>query len=50
MSASILLAEDDPSLRLVLSHALGKEGYAVRATTNVATLQKWVRERVENRG
>ena len=44
MSASILLAEDDPSLRLVLSQALGKEGYAVRATTNVATLQKWVRE------
>ncbi len=44
MSARILLAEDDNSLRLVLSQALGKEGYDVRATGNVATLSKWVRE------
>jgi len=44
MSASILLADDDSSLRFVLSQALGKEGYNVRATGNVATLAKWVRE------
>ncbi len=44
MSARILLAEDDNSLRLVLSQALGKEGYDVRATGNVATLTKWVRD------
>lgn len=44
MSARILLAEDDSSLRFVLSQALGKEGYNVRATGNVATLSKWVRE------
>lgn len=44
MSASILLADDDPSLRFVLSQALSKEGYAVRATSNVSTLSKWVRE------
>jgi two-component system, NtrC family, nitrogen regulation response regulator GlnG len=44
MSARILLADDDASLRFVLSQALGKEGYAVRATGNVATLAKWVRE------
>ena len=44
MSARILLAEDDNSLRLVLSQALGKEGYDVRATGNVATLSKWVRD------
>jgi two-component system nitrogen regulation response regulator GlnG len=44
MSASILLADDDTSLRFVLSQALGKEGYSVRATGNVATLTKWVRE------
>ncbi|MGD9965416.1 MAG: sigma 54-interacting transcriptional regulator [Hyphomonadaceae bacterium] len=44
MSARILLAEDDNSLRLVLSQALGKEGYEVRATGNVATLTKWVRD------
>ncbi|MBL8531908.1 MAG: sigma 54-interacting transcriptional regulator [Hyphomonadaceae bacterium] len=44
MSARILLADDDSSLRFVLSQALGKEGYAVRATGNVATLSKWVRD------
>jgi two-component system, NtrC family, nitrogen regulation response regulator GlnG len=44
MSARILLADDDASLRFVLSQALGKEGYAVRATGNVATLAKWVRD------
>lgn len=44
MSARILLADDDASLRFVLSQALGKEGYAVRATGNVATLSKWVRD------
>jgi two-component system nitrogen regulation response regulator GlnG len=44
MSANILLADDDSSLRFVLSQALNKEGYAVRATGNVATLSKWVRD------
>ncbi|MBC7768394.1 MAG: sigma 54-interacting transcriptional regulator [Phycisphaerales bacterium] len=44
MSARILLADDDSSLRFVLAQALGKEGYAVRATGNVATLAKWVRD------
>jgi two-component system nitrogen regulation response regulator GlnG len=44
MSARILLAEDDNSLRLILAQALGKEGYEVRATGNVATLTRWVRE------
>lgn len=44
MSANILLADDDASLRFVLSQALTKEGYAVRATGNVSTLAKWVRE------
>lgn len=44
MSARILLADDDSSLRFVLSQALGKEGYNVRATSNVSTLAKWVRD------
>ncbi len=44
MNAKILLADDDASLRLVLSQALAKEGYLVRATSNVATLDKWVRD------
>lgn len=44
MTACILLADDDASLRFVLSQALAKDGYEVRATGNVATLSKWVRE------
>ncbi|MFZ4602176.1 MAG: sigma 54-interacting transcriptional regulator [Caulobacterales bacterium] len=44
MNERILLADDDNSLRLVLSQALAKEGYQVRATSNVATLAKWVRD------
>lgn len=44
MNERILLADDDNTLRLVLSQALAKEGYQVRATSNVATLAKWVRE------
>lgn len=44
MSARVLLAEDDASLRFVLAQALAKEGYDVRPTSSVATLAKWVRE------
>jgi two-component system nitrogen regulation response regulator GlnG len=44
MSARILLADDDSSLRLVLSQALSREGYAVRATASLATLAKMVRD------
>jgi two-component system nitrogen regulation response regulator GlnG len=44
MSGRILLADDDASLRLVLSQALSREGYQVRATGSVSTLAKWVRE------
>jgi two-component system, NtrC family, nitrogen regulation response regulator GlnG len=44
MSASILLADDDASLRLVLSQALMREGYTVRATASLATLTKMVRD------
>lgn len=44
MSSRILLAEDDSSLRFVLSQALSKEGYDVRATASAATLVKWVRD------
>jgi two-component system, NtrC family, nitrogen regulation response regulator GlnG len=40
----ILLADDDASIRLVLSQALAREGYQVRATGNASTLWKWVKE------
>lgn len=40
----ILIADDDSSIRLVLSQAFSRLGYQVRATGNVATLMKWVGE------
>src|SRR6201992_2386999 len=40
----ILIADDDASIRLVLSQAFMRLGYQVRATGNVATLLKWVGE------
>jgi two-component system nitrogen regulation response regulator GlnG len=46
MSACILLAEDDASLRFVLAQALSKDGYEVRPTSSAATLAKWAREGV----
>jgi two-component system nitrogen regulation response regulator GlnG len=41
---NILIADDDASIRLVLSQAFSRLGYQVRATSNVATLLKWVTE------
>jgi len=38
----ILIADDDASIRLVLSQAFSRLGYEVRATGNAATLLKWV--------
>ena len=40
----ILLADDDASIRLVLSQALAREGYQVRACGNASTLWKWVKD------
>ncbi|MBL4869449.1 MAG: sigma-54-dependent Fis family transcriptional regulator [Robiginitomaculum sp.] len=39
----ILLADDDASIRFVLSKFFTKSGYNVRATDNAATLSKWVK-------
>jgi two-component system nitrogen regulation response regulator GlnG len=44
MSARVLLADDDSSLRLVLSQAFAREGYAVRATSSLQALAKMVRD------
>src|ERR1700744_6626913 len=38
----ILIADDDASIRLVLSQAFSRLGYQVRATGNATTLLKWV--------
>jgi two-component system nitrogen regulation response regulator GlnG len=40
----ILIADDDASIRLVLSQAFTRLGYQVRATGAAATLLKWVSE------
>ncbi|HEY1415500.1 MAG TPA: sigma 54-interacting transcriptional regulator [Caulobacteraceae bacterium] len=42
MNAKILIADDDSSIRLVLSQAFSRAGFEVRATGNAATLLKWV--------
>lgn len=41
-SKKILIADDDASIRLVLSRAFTRLGYRVRATGNATTLLKWV--------
>ncbi|CAN5288903.1 sigma 54-interacting transcriptional regulator [soil metagenome] len=42
MNSKILIADDDASIRLVLSQAFTRLGYQVRATGNATTLLKWV--------
>ncbi len=42
--ARILIADDDASIRLVLSQALTREGHQPRATSNAAPLWRWVKE------
>ncbi|MBI1214629.1 MAG: nitrogen regulation protein NR(I) [Alphaproteobacteria bacterium] len=39
---TVLIADDDASIRTVLSQALKRAGYAVNATDNGATLFQWV--------
>lgn len=43
-SKKIIIADDDSSIRLVLSQAFTRLGYQVRATGNATTLLKWVSE------
>ncbi len=38
----VLLADDDGAIRTVVSQALGRAGFEVRATGNAATLWRWV--------
>jgi two-component system nitrogen regulation response regulator GlnG len=42
VQSKILIADDDASIRLVLSQAFSRLGYQVRATSNASTLLKWV--------
>ncbi len=40
----ILVADDDRAIRTVLSQALTRAGYAVRATSSASTLWRWVED------
>jgi two-component system nitrogen regulation response regulator GlnG len=42
--STILVADDDRSIRTVLSQALARAGYEVRSTGNAATLWRWVQD------
>jgi two-component system nitrogen regulation response regulator GlnG len=42
MSATILVADDDRAIRLVVSQALSQRGHAVRAAADARTLWQWV--------
>jgi two-component system nitrogen regulation response regulator GlnG len=41
-AATVLVADDDPGIRTVVSHALERAGFQVRVTGNAATLWRWV--------
>ncbi len=41
---TVLVADDDRSIRTGLTQALGRSGYQVRTTANAATLWRWVEE------
>ena len=44
----ILLADDDRSIRTVLTHAFMRAGFEVKATGNASTLWRWVTEGLGN--
>ena len=42
MSHTVLLADDDAAIRMVLNQALTRAGYEVRPTGNLSTMWNWV--------
>ena len=41
---TVLLADDDKDIRMVVTQVLTRNGFAVRATSNAATLWKWIED------
>ena len=39
---TVLLAEDDPAIRTVVTRALGRHGYRIQATSMASTLWRWI--------
>ncbi|MBE9475732.1 MAG: response regulator [Proteobacteria bacterium] len=44
MDGTVIVADDDRTIRTVLTQALTRAGCKVRATSNIATLWRWVEE------
>ena len=45
-SGTILVADDDRAIRMVLTQALSRLGHEVRSTGTASTLYKWVQDGV----
>ena len=43
MSKTVLIADDDRAIRMVLSQALAERGHHVKTAANAATLWQWVK-------
>ena len=43
-TGTVLVADDDAAIRTVVTQALTRAGYAVRASSNAASLWRWVSE------
>jgi two-component system nitrogen regulation response regulator GlnG len=39
---TVLVAEDDPAIRTVVTRALGRQGYKIHATSTASTLWRWI--------
>ena len=44
MEGSVIIADDDRSLRMILAQALSRAGCKVRATGTLSTLWRWLEE------
>ena len=42
MASTILVADDDRAIRMVLNQALARLGHEVKLTSNAATLWRWI--------
>jgi two-component system nitrogen regulation response regulator GlnG len=42
--STILVADDDQAIRVVVTQALTRNGFSVRATSNAATLWNWIKD------
>ena len=48
MDGTILIADDDKTIRTVLSQALTRAGCKVKSTSSLTTLERWIKEGIGN--